>query len=162
MTLCPHLPSSPKFFIMSTLASSIFPCNSQVVFRSRYVAEGTSELCPRIGYYSGSRSFCLYHCIRLKQGYALGFKCVAYAERNDSFYMKRCVEIAKKALGFTSPNPMVGCVIVKDGEIVGEGFHPKAGEPHAEVSFFFFLSSIHICIFFFIFFLSRLSPTYWC
>lgn len=79
----------------------------------------------------------MYHCIRLKRGYAVGFKCVAYAERNDSFYMKRCVEIAKKALGFTSPNPMVGCVIVKDGEIVGEGFHPKAGEPHAEVSFFF-------------------------
>ncbi|KAG0477174.1 hypothetical protein HPP92_014015 [Vanilla planifolia] len=52
---------------------------------------------------------------------------------DDGFYMRRCVELARKAIGFTSPNPMVGCVIVKDGEIVGEGFHPKAGQPHAEV-----------------------------
>lgn len=141
---------------MSTLASLIFPCNSQVVFRSRCVAEGTSELCPRIGYYSGSRSFSLYHCICLKRGYAVGFKCVAYAERNDSFYMKRCVEIAKKALGFTSPNPMVGCVIVKDGEIVGEGFHPKAGEPHAEVSFFFSLPFFHSFLYILLHLLSQL------
>eukprot|EP00268_Persea_americana_P048778 TRINITY_DN5180_c0_g2_i11.p1 TRINITY_DN5180_c0_g2~~TRINITY_DN5180_c0_g2_i11.p1 ORF type:complete len:473 (-),score=105.36 TRINITY_DN5180_c0_g2_i11:371-1789(-) len=54
-------------------------------------------------------------------------------ERDDEFYMRRCVELAKKAVGCTSPNPMVGCVIVKNGEIVGEGFHPKAGQPHAEV-----------------------------
>ncbi|XP_071709705.1 riboflavin biosynthesis protein PYRD, chloroplastic [Rutidosis leptorrhynchoides] len=52
---------------------------------------------------------------------------------DDGFYIRRCVELAKKAIGCTSPNPMVGCVIVKDGEIVGEGFHPKAGQPHAEV-----------------------------
>ncbi|KAL5859746.1 hypothetical protein ACOSQ4_001042 [Xanthoceras sorbifolium] len=51
----------------------------------------------------------------------------------DGFYMRRCVELARKAIGHTSPNPMVGCVIVKDGKIVGEGFHPKAGQPHAEV-----------------------------
>lgn len=54
-------------------------------------------------------------------------------ERDDGFYMRRCVELARKAVGCTSPNPMVGCVIVKNGEIVGEGFHPKAGQPHAEV-----------------------------
>ncbi|KAI3444555.1 hypothetical protein Pfo_001220 [Paulownia fortunei] len=52
---------------------------------------------------------------------------------DDGHYMRRCVELAKKAIGCTSPNPMVGCVIVKDGKIVGEGFHPKAGQPHAEV-----------------------------
>lgn len=52
---------------------------------------------------------------------------------DDGFYMRRCVELARKAIGCTSPNPMVGCVIVKDGKIVGEGFHPKAGQPHAEV-----------------------------
>ncbi|KAF2282583.1 hypothetical protein GH714_043212 [Hevea brasiliensis] len=53
--------------------------------------------------------------------------------KDDGFYMRRCVELAKMAIGCTSPNPMVGCVIVKDGKIVGEGFHPKAGQPHAEV-----------------------------
>ena len=47
--------------------------------------------------------------------------------------MQRCLTLARQALGRTAPNPMVGAVIVKEGEIVGEGFHPKAGEPHAEV-----------------------------
>lgn len=51
----------------------------------------------------------------------------------DASYMRMCVELAKEAVGKTSPNPIVGCVIVKDGRIVGRGFHPKAGEPHAEV-----------------------------
>lgn len=51
----------------------------------------------------------------------------------DQKMMQRCIELARQALGRTSPNPMVGAVIVKDGEIVGEGFHPRAGEPHAEV-----------------------------
>ena len=55
-------------------------------------------------------------------------------EQDDGFYIRRCVELARKAIGCTSPNPMVGCVIVKDGKIVGEGFHPKAGQPHAEVN----------------------------
>ncbi|CAN6566684.1 unnamed protein product [Malus baccata var. baccata] len=55
------------------------------------------------------------------------------AGADDGFYMRRCVELARKAIGCTSPNPMVGCVIVKDGKVVGEGFHPKAGQPHAEV-----------------------------
>lgn len=51
----------------------------------------------------------------------------------DRAMMQRCLELARRALGRTSPNPMVGAVIVKDGEIVGEGFHPRVGEPHAEV-----------------------------
>ncbi|NMG18971.1 bifunctional diaminohydroxyphosphoribosylaminopyrimidine deaminase/5-amino-6-(5-phosphoribosylamino)uracil reductase RibD [Brasilonema bromeliae] len=51
----------------------------------------------------------------------------------DHAMMRRCIELARRALGRTSPNPMVGAVIVKDGEIIGEGFHPRAGEPHAEV-----------------------------
>lgn len=54
---------------------------------------------------------------------------------NDREYMKRALELAKIAEGNTSPNPMVGCVIVNDkGEIVGEGYHHKAGEAHAEVN----------------------------
>ncbi|XP_010497530.1 PREDICTED: riboflavin biosynthesis protein PYRD, chloroplastic-like [Camelina sativa] len=47
--------------------------------------------------------------------------------------MRKFVELAKRAIGCTSPNPMVGCVIVKDGVVVGEGFHPKVGQPHVEV-----------------------------
>jgi diaminohydroxyphosphoribosylaminopyrimidine deaminase/5-amino-6-(5-phosphoribosylamino)uracil reductase len=53
---------------------------------------------------------------------------------DDGFYMRKSVELARKGLGYTSPNPLVGCVIVKDGQVVGQGFHPKAGQPHAEVS----------------------------
>ncbi|CAA2995160.1 riboflavin biosynthesis PYRD, chloroplastic [Olea europaea subsp. europaea] len=54
-------------------------------------------------------------------------------EQDDRYYIRSCVELARTAIGYTSPNPMVGCVIVKDGKIVGEGFHPKAGQPHAEI-----------------------------
>lgn len=48
-------------------------------------------------------------------------------------YMKKALALAKLGLGYTSPNPAVGCVIVKDGNIVGTGYHHKAGTPHAEV-----------------------------
>jgi diaminohydroxyphosphoribosylaminopyrimidine deaminase/5-amino-6-(5-phosphoribosylamino)uracil reductase len=49
-------------------------------------------------------------------------------------YMQRCLELAKNGLGTTYPNPMVGCVIVFENKIIGEGWHQKAGEPHAEVN----------------------------
>lgn len=52
----------------------------------------------------------------------------------DELYIKRCIELAQKALGRTYPNPMVGSVIVHKGEIIGEGYHHKAGEPHAEIN----------------------------
>lgn len=52
---------------------------------------------------------------------------------NDSRYMRRALTLARKGLGRTAPNPAVGCVIVKDGEVVGEGWHKKAGTPHAEI-----------------------------
>lgn len=48
-------------------------------------------------------------------------------------YMKRCLQLAKNGLGTTYPNPLVGSVIVYNGKIIGEGWHKKAGEPHAEV-----------------------------
>lgn len=51
----------------------------------------------------------------------------------DCRMMQRCLTLAREASGQTAPNPLVGAVVVKNGEIIGEGFHPKAGQPHAEV-----------------------------
>ena len=51
----------------------------------------------------------------------------------DYFYMRRAIELARLGQYSTKPNPNVGCVIVKDGQIIGEGYHPRAGQPHAEV-----------------------------
>jgi diaminohydroxyphosphoribosylaminopyrimidine deaminase / 5-amino-6-(5-phosphoribosylamino)uracil reductase len=51
----------------------------------------------------------------------------------DHGFMARALELARQGLYTTTPNPRVGCVIVKDGAIVGEGWHRRAGEPHAEV-----------------------------
>lgn len=51
----------------------------------------------------------------------------------DDFYMGRVLELAAKGSGSTSPNPLVGAVIVKEGRIIGEGWHKRAGEPHAEI-----------------------------
>ncbi|PKA81904.1 diaminohydroxyphosphoribosylaminopyrimidine deaminase [Ulvibacter sp. MAR_2010_11] len=48
--------------------------------------------------------------------------------------MKRCLQLAANGLGSTYPNPMVGCVVVYDNQIIGEGWHYKAGLPHAEVN----------------------------
>jgi diaminohydroxyphosphoribosylaminopyrimidine deaminase/5-amino-6-(5-phosphoribosylamino)uracil reductase len=51
---------------------------------------------------------------------------------NDSFFMKEALSIAEKARGFTTPNPLVGAIIVKNGEIIAQGYHKKAGTAHAE------------------------------
>ena len=51
---------------------------------------------------------------------------------NDTEYMRLALELAKKGCGRTSPNPMVGAVIVKDGQIIGQGWHERYGQPHAE------------------------------
>ncbi|MCS4263764.1 diaminohydroxyphosphoribosylaminopyrimidine deaminase [Pseudomonas protegens] len=51
----------------------------------------------------------------------------------DAHYMARALELARKGRYSTHPNPRVGCVIVRDGQVVGEGWHVRAGEPHAEV-----------------------------
>jgi diaminohydroxyphosphoribosylaminopyrimidine deaminase / 5-amino-6-(5-phosphoribosylamino)uracil reductase len=51
----------------------------------------------------------------------------------DQEMMQRCIALARQGEGRTAPNPMVGAVVVRNGAIVGEGFHPGAGQPHAEV-----------------------------
>ncbi|MGI0117719.1 bifunctional diaminohydroxyphosphoribosylaminopyrimidine deaminase/5-amino-6-(5-phosphoribosylamino)uracil reductase RibD [Zooshikella sp. RANM57] len=53
---------------------------------------------------------------------------------NDEVYMRRALELARQGLWSTSPNPRVGCVFVKQGKIIAEGFHQQAGGPHAEVA----------------------------
>ena len=49
-------------------------------------------------------------------------------------FMQRALELAQLGAGHVSPNPLVGCVIVLDGKIVGEGWHKKYGEAHAEIN----------------------------
>jgi diaminohydroxyphosphoribosylaminopyrimidine deaminase/5-amino-6-(5-phosphoribosylamino)uracil reductase len=52
----------------------------------------------------------------------------------DEKFMQRAIEVAQLGLGHVSPNPMVGCVIVHEGKIIGEGYHQRYGEAHAEVN----------------------------
>ena len=60
----------------------------------------------------------------------LGFR----KEMNQNeLYMARCLQLAQQAEGRTAPNPMVGAVVVHNGVIIGEGYHQRCGEPHAEV-----------------------------
>jgi len=53
---------------------------------------------------------------------------------DNNYFMKMALGLAEKGLGFTSPNPMVGAVIVKDGTVVGKGYHKAVGEAHAEIN----------------------------
>ena len=52
----------------------------------------------------------------------------------DAQFMQRCLDLAQKGSGFVAPNPMVGAVLVHDGKIIGEGWHQRYGEAHAEVN----------------------------
>ena len=51
---------------------------------------------------------------------------------SDALFMQRCLMLAKKGLGYTYPNPLVGCVVVHEGSVIAEGWHKKAGRNHAE------------------------------
>ncbi|NRA40753.1 MAG: bifunctional diaminohydroxyphosphoribosylaminopyrimidine deaminase/5-amino-6-(5-phosphoribosylamino)uracil reductase RibD [Pseudomonadales bacterium] len=57
-----------------------------------------------------------------------------YSDAADADFMARAIQLAAKASHSTSPNPRVGCVIVKQGKIIGEGYHIRAGQGHAEVN----------------------------
>lgn len=59
---------------------------------------------------------------------------ITFVAMSDEIYMQRCLALAKMGMGSVSPNPMVGCVIIHEGKIIGEGFHQKFGEAHAEVN----------------------------
>ncbi|MDR2035275.1 MAG: bifunctional diaminohydroxyphosphoribosylaminopyrimidine deaminase/5-amino-6-(5-phosphoribosylamino)uracil reductase RibD, partial [Coriobacteriales bacterium] len=52
----------------------------------------------------------------------------------ESHYMQRAIELAQKGGGWVNPNPQVGAVVVKDGRIVGEGYHARCGQAHAEIA----------------------------
>ncbi len=56
------------------------------------------------------------------------------AEQRDELFMREALKLARKGLGHTSPNPVVGSVIIKDGKIVGKGYHQGPGKPHAEIN----------------------------
>lgn len=62
-----------------------------------------------------------------------GLRPPAHSPVQHAFYMRRALQLAHKALGHTTPNPLVGAVIIKHGRIVGEGYHHRAGLPHAEI-----------------------------
>ena len=53
-------------------------------------------------------------------------------KQKDIEYMRRAIELAEQGAGFVNPNPMVGAVIVKGGRVIGEGWHERYGEWHAE------------------------------
>jgi diaminohydroxyphosphoribosylaminopyrimidine deaminase/5-amino-6-(5-phosphoribosylamino)uracil reductase len=65
---------------------------------------------------------------------------VFFIGMNHESYIKRCIELALKARGKTYPNPMVGSVIVHNDRIIGEGYHKRAGAPHAEINA---INSVH-------------------
>ena len=60
--------------------------------------------------------------------------CRYFCAMSDELYMKRCLELAEMGNGKVSPNPLVGCVIVSGGQIIGEGYHKQYGQAHAEVN----------------------------
>ncbi|MBK6772468.1 MAG: bifunctional diaminohydroxyphosphoribosylaminopyrimidine deaminase/5-amino-6-(5-phosphoribosylamino)uracil reductase RibD [Ignavibacteria bacterium] len=53
---------------------------------------------------------------------------------NDEDIMQKCIQLSLKGKGHVSPNPLVGCIIIKDGKVIGKGFHSKFGEEHAEAN----------------------------
>ncbi|KAL9303953.1 hypothetical protein ACSQ67_021216 [Phaseolus vulgaris] len=118
-----------------------FDCTIQVPrFSSTTTPPNFASFLPTLSPSKAGTRLCLtfgcglYKPLRKTRWDGFGVQCAtSNGESGDGFYIRRCVELARKAVGYTSPNPLVGCVIVKDGVVVGEGYHPRAGQPHAEV-----------------------------
>ncbi len=67
-------------------------------------------------------------------GFVIFYMGIRVMALQDAYYMKMALDLAASAMGRTSPNPMVGAVLVREGRVVGKGFHAGAGKPHAEVA----------------------------
>ncbi len=72
-------------------------------------------------------------CARRRPGRAAVHRRNSMLRPEDSQWMAQALQLAERGLYTTSPNPRVGCVLVKDGRLIGSGWHERAGEPHAEV-----------------------------
>ena len=72
-------------------------------------------------------------CFRSMPGPSLKALSVPEGRAEDVRWLRRALALAARGLGETNPNPLVGCVVVKGGRVVGEGFHERAGGPHAEI-----------------------------
>lgn len=71
---------------------------------------------------------------RYNQGvFSLAWEIVLREDMTDEAYMRRALRLARRGAGWVSPNPMVGAVVVRRGNIIGEGYHCRFGEPHAEI-----------------------------
>src|SRR4051812_44360191 len=70
--------------------------------------------------------------LHLQQPRVLQFHLMTPAAKNDQDFMRLAIRLAMNGRGAVEPNPMVGCVIVKDGRVIGEGYHERFGGPHAE------------------------------
>src|SRR5512143_1635694 len=81
-----------------------------------------------------TRSSCGSRAMRSARSVATKGQTSGVSEQDDVRFMRRALRLAARAAGRTSPNPLVGTVIVRGDEIVGEGYHHAAGQPHAEVN----------------------------
>ena len=62
------------------------------------------------------------------------YRNISFTLVNHDYYMRRCLQLAQNGFGYVAPNPLVGCVIVCNESVIGEGFHREFGKPHAEVN----------------------------